>query len=401
MKDNELLDMVERVTAGEHLPDDGIGAFAGQLADAAPRPRDGFEQELEERLMMNNARINRLRLLRPLRMTLIAAALLLVFAVIAYAVDSVVQQVIDWDAGLRAVEGQPLNLSQTVDGYTVNLQWAHADANRVSIGYSISGLEGVEYTNLMPGGTLSLSDSAGNLFPSAGGIGNAIEDGVGGNVSWFDSTSLETLPDVLDLHLEMDIEVSTAAARTRTPEDPDAWFEEPIGPFVFDFSLQTGEQRVIDVQETMTESGVPVTLQRLVISESQTRVEVCFDDPDPAFDEWLPVVWLFVNGRDLITEGQTGVGGGRIEGTNCHFNAYNLALVEETGEWRVEVRQLIGMGSSPRIEDEQIPTLEAAGAVIHEDENGQTAIEMPEGGWEAAGFEQRINGPWVFTVQVE
>ncbi len=398
MTDNELLDLMERVSAGERPSDDAMAVLAGQVADAAPRPREGFEQELEKRLM--NERL--IRLPRPIRTGLIAAALLFVFVVIAYAVDSVVQQVIDWDAGLSAVEGQPLNLSETVDGYTVNLQWAHADPNRISIGYAISGHEGVEYTNLSAGRGLKLTDSEGNEFPSAGGMGNAIEGGVSGNVSTFYSTALDTLPDTLDLRLEMYIEFATAAARTQAPNGAyDDWFEGPVGPFVFEFSLQTGEQRVLDVAETVTDAGVAVTLQRIVISESQTRIEICFDNPDAAFDDWTPAMWLFVNERDLIAEGQTGVSGGRIEGTNCHFNAYNIALGDETGEWRVEVRQLIGMGSSPRIEDWQIPTLEAAGAVIHEERDGVTAIEMPEGGWEAAGFERRINGEWTFTVQVE
>jgi hypothetical protein len=400
MTDNELLEMVEGVMSGERPSGDSLAGFCGQLADAAPRPRVGFEQELEERLMIRDKHMIGLKLPRPLRTGLIAAALLLVFVVIAYAVDSVVQRLIHYDAGLRAVEGQPLNLSQTVDGYTVNLQWAHADASRISIGFTISGHDGVEYTNLHAR-TYVLTDANGNEFPLYQGVGNFIENGVSGNVYSFDATTLDEAPDLLDLRLEMYIEIATAAARTRTPEDPDAWFEGPIGPFVFEFSLQTSDSRVIEVHQTVTEADVPVTLERIVISESQTRLVVCFDEPNAVFDDWTPIVQLFINGRNLQDEGISGGAIAPIEGTNCHYNVYDGALGSETGEWRVEVRQLVGMDSSPRIEDWQIPTLEAVGAVFHERENGLTAIEMPEGAWEAAGFEQRINGPWVFTVRVE
>ncbi len=55
------------------------------------------------------------------------------------------------NAGLQYVRDnnmyQEVDLSQTIDGYTIHVERVYADANRILVGYTLSGLEGQEFFN--------------------------------------------------------------------------------------------------------------------------------------------------------------------------------------------------------------------------------------------------------------
>jgi hypothetical protein len=396
MNDNQLQNLIERVVAGDSKPQtpDSLEDFSVSIMNAAPQPRESFQHELEARLISTRKPALRLDWSRPARMVaMLAITLFAVFAVV-YAIDAIVQRAREMDAGLSGVEGHELNLSQTIKGYTVTLQWAHADANRVSVAMGITGIDGVEYSNLTTRNT-TLSDNAGNVFDLNGGYGSGVENGMSGNVLTFDTSTLSELPDVLNLHLEMSIDVLTWQSRTQTPNGGyDDWNIGPVGTFIFDFNLPTTSPHVVELNESIEAAGVTVTLQRVTIGESQTRVVVCFDAPDMSYTDWLPIINLYANEHNVIETWDSPVGGGFIAGTNCSYMNYNAPLSEQSGEWRVEVTELVG--TRLVLDDSTQATMEALAESV--DRSGEiTGISMPEGGLEAAGVQMRVAGPWVFT----
>jgi hypothetical protein len=419
MNDEQLQQMTDRIVAGDRMnpyPPDPLSPPAGgesgkhiddfdsslenfcmQIMDAAPQMRTNFQQELEMRVIPVRKPVSRLTWMRPARLVAMLAITLFAVVAVVYAIDAIVQRAREMDAGLSGVEGYELNISQTVDVYTVNLQWAHADANRVSVAMGITGADGVPYTNLTPRNA-TLMDDAGNVFTSNGGYGSGIADGMSGEVLTFDTSSLSELPDVLNLHLEMSIDVLTTQSRTQTPNgDYDDWNIGPVGVFIFDFSVPTTAAQLIELHESVEVAGVTVTLQRVTISESQTRVVVCFDPPDMTYTDWLPIVNLFVDGQNVIETWDSPAGGGFIVGTNCSYMNYNAPLSDQTGEWRVEVPQLVG--TRVVLDDSMAATMVAIAESV--DRNGDTTgYSMPEGGLEEAGVQMRVDGPWVFTFDV-
>src|SRR5690606_9703062 len=78
--------------------------------------------------------------------------MLIVGTGVAFAISTALQQFITSDAGLDWVygkgRGHEIGLSQTIDGFTVTLEWAYADGNRLNLAYTIQGQPGGEYTNL-------------------------------------------------------------------------------------------------------------------------------------------------------------------------------------------------------------------------------------------------------------
>jgi hypothetical protein len=76
---------------------------------------------------------------------------------------------------------------------------------------------------------------------------------------------------------------------------------------------------------------------------------------------------------------------------------YNAPLSDQSGEWRVEVTELIGMRVV--LDDSTQATMAAIADSV--DRNGDTTgYSMLEGGLEQAGIQLRVDGPWVFTFDV-
>ncbi len=373
--DFELAAQVERLLDGadDHGLDDDLARFCRAVAAAAPAPRAEFAESLNGRLRTRVVaqegrlmwRMKHTRLTTKIALALLAA---LVIVTVVYAVDALLQRVINNDAGLKAINdaelGTPLNLSQTVDGLTVNLQWVYADENRISIGYIVDG-EGPldspaqDYYPMLP----RLTDADGNEFPSAGGMGYTGEGGEAAQVSSFDTSKVEALPETLNLHLELSVEIITQDTRATLNAQPtpapgstpviqsrelgNSPFEGPYGPFTFDFSVSTRQSRIIDLDQTVTDQDVPITLKRVIIAPSQTRIEVCFDPPVDKEGGWALIAFLSINGSDLLTENPPVAPGDQpLEGTNCHSLIYNAAFGERTGDWQLRIPELVGFGAT-------------------------------------------------------
>ncbi|MCC6612586.1 MAG: DUF4179 domain-containing protein [Anaerolineae bacterium] len=348
----------------EHgLPPEDVALYT-QLRQARPVADETFATSLRARLAgqsQEQITMKRPTLRFSTRIILIAAAIL-VIAVVAYAVDFALKQVIDMDAGLSFIDdaelGTELNLSQTRDNLTVTVQWAYADDSRISIGYVMSGdgpldSPASDYYPL----NYTLRDDAGHVFESAGGMGYTGEGGESVSVSSFDTAALGDLPPELTLHFEVEVEIITERSRatldarpTPAPGDPpvtyseeegNSPFSEPYGPFAFDFTVPTRAGRVVNIDQAVEDQGIAITLKRALISPSRTQLEVCFTPPQLTLDRWGIAANLYINGSNVFDE-QITAGDDYIEGTDCRRLIYNAAFGERLGEWRLEIFELIG-----------------------------------------------------------
>lgn len=357
---------------------EAFSEFEAQLIASAPPPRAGFEQELAQRLQREFTQRNRgRRLLMPAqpnhmgrlsrRTAIILIILLIVGVGVVIAMSAALRQVIGYDAGLKAIFeqglGHEIGISQTIEDFTVTLEWAYADGNRLTLAYMIAGRPGEQYTNL--DGyvyNLTLRDS-GESIPFIQGMGALIDQNgeiVGLpptptnvistadrslNIRTYDLSSV-AIGDrsTLNLHLEMDAQGVTLQKRTEMPiEQFSDMYEGPDEHFTFDFSVSlVGDQRVLSEPQMATDQDITITLDRVTISPSQTRVIICFTPPDPA-RQWTGIPHLTTDAGDVP-------GGGGVKPfmdgeRTCDDYTYFAGMYDYHGDWQLEISELVGFGS--------------------------------------------------------
>jgi hypothetical protein len=231
---------------------------------------------------------------------------------------------------------QELDLSQTIDGVTVKLERAYADSNVVLVGFTVSGPEDRYYAEA---GELSTSDGQnlrgmigmGAVPGSKSILGSWQSSERAAVITAFDASSLEGNPSELNLTLE------TSVADAATTGESTTMGKATIGPFKFDFSIPFHAGKVIEVSQTVEAAGVPVTLERVVISPWTTRAVFSFDLP-PEEDQsgCIPTVSLeFPSGK---TQNFNFVFGG---GSKSSFAQYFVGdFSGEQGTWNVVISNL-------------------------------------------------------------
>jgi hypothetical protein len=103
----------------------------------------------------------------------------------------------------------------------------------------------------------------------------------------------------------------------RRPSDPRPPLPDGLGPFIFDFSLPVRQAVVLTTDESVTVNGITVTLNRVAVSPSQTRLEVCYtQDSEGRF-------WTFEQARLRIGEQVSERGSGEWR-RNCGQMAFDV-----------------------------------------------------------------------------
>jgi hypothetical protein len=288
---------------------------------------------------------------------LLVLVLCLAFGVGAWAVSPIVDRLFRVDSGLdhvgQAGLGQDLALSQTVDGVTVTLERAYADANRIAIGLTVHGPYILGYDLAHVG----LSDRHDRTFPLSMGMGVKgqsdvlqleLSSGESAHVLSFDASALRGAPSPLDLRLVVEV------ARSPMPLS-----RHVIGPFIFDFSLPLDPGKVVDVQQRVTAASVDIELRQVVVTPSETRVLLCLGAPGEMGTSWGAASTLRAE-----TEEADGVWVRSAE-EGCALHGFLPPLYDQPGAWTLTVTEL----------------------VVHD----RTQLGEPT----------RIAGPWVFHFHVQ
>ena len=362
-----------------------------------------------------------LRLLRAAA----ALALLVVTTAAAYAVY---QELVPGDPGLSAVDGaithfdrtQPIESDAGRDlNLQATLQYAYADANRITVAYEVTGeARAVEEVQIFVNPTLT--DSEGRRYvwlPVGGGGGggggggdpDALVTFSSGGISSFDASLLEDVPESLDLNLK--IEVAYANADLRQQDPYGMLF---AGETVFSFTLPLTQARVMDTPQTVSANGIDMTVQKVVVAPSLTRIEICYPLPGEPDQMWTPFGSLDIGGEAVLVDSAFRVAGLRGLPLNpddaCRALIIPEALQASEGDWRLTIDGLRLEGSL----DNQ------ALATRLREEYGVDIVAVPEGGFTIQGdqllpegfdlsaeiarleseFSETVAGPWVFSFSL-
>jgi hypothetical protein len=264
---------------------------------------------------------------------LLVLALCLALGAGAWAVSPIVDRLFRVDPGLNHVGqaglGQDLALNQVVDGVTVTLERAYADANRIAIGLSVHGSYVLGYDLAR----VTLSNKHDGTFPLSMGTGvkgqsDVLElelpPGAGAHVLSFDASTLQGAPSTLDLHLVVEV------ARSPLPLS-----QHVIGPFIFDFSLPLNPGQVVDVRQRVTAASVDIELRHAVVTPSETQILLCLGAPSEKGTSWGAISTLRTE-----TEQADGVWV-RIAEEGCALHGFLPPLYDQPGEWTLTVTELV------------------------------------------------------------
>jgi hypothetical protein len=207
--------------------------------------------------------------------------------------------------------------SQTVQGFTVTVRHAYADANLIVVDYTVRDAAGQVRKDVHTI-ELVLTDASGaTLPPILGGWTVDVDPGETGQEMYFDAAGLRDDPATLQLHFSLRLaaygqgpssasgaspgatapNVGAAPGRAKaTPTIAASNPYHPIAPpFVFEFAVPFERGMSIQPRQTVTTAGVSLTLQRIVATPSEARATVCFMPPAAGELSWL--VEAEMNGR--------------------------------------------------------------------------------------------------------
>jgi hypothetical protein len=260
-----------------------------------------------------------------------------------------------------------LNLSQTIDGVTVRLEQGYADSNMILIGYTVTG-RNARYS--VDGRKLSLSD--GLDIPDRGGLGRAPMNLLNWQpsevtaVAVFDGSVVEGAPTELNLTFETTVGNSPSIALSSN-----TW-----GPFTFNFTLPFHRAKEIIVNQTSEVAGIPVTLEKVIISPSATGAIFRFyGEYEDNRKRPLPISIL----QPAVSTAE-GMMPETVHASSTYFpeeytlDTYPGDFTKRTGEWTITIDELV---FPPRRQP------------------GQTGDFSG-----TASDTKRVSGPWIFTFEV-
>lgn len=251
--------------------------------------------------------------------------------------------------------GKEVNLSETKDGYTVNLGWVYADGNQVLIRYSISPSSTESGLKVDIGWPITLSDDQGRVYPTIeGGEQTSNLRGPSAIFALFDTRGLDVVPSMLNLHLTVNLEGSTDLSQIRKTITPGATppkFERKAlaGPFEFVFSVPFIPARVERIAQSLEVEGQSVTLDEFRISPAEARAIIHFNPQSRYANlDWRPTLHLSAGAwtEELDLQGNIRAGGitpmGGPLGDGQWYYSWNSIPYNTQETWNISVTRLIG-----------------------------------------------------------
>lgn len=196
--------------------------------------------------------------------------------------------------------GTEVGLSQTVDGYTVTIDRAYADATRLALAISIvDERERAGTTQLMAFSTI-VTDAAGEYTSGGGAVSRPDGAYAAVNIAWKQPPVLPLPSGPRALHVVLPFIMVRGDATP--PPDADAiewtqWVRVP-GPWTFDFEIDVDGGTTVEPAVTTELDGIQVSVPRLIAASSVVRIEMRFDG-ELAAGGWWPIGEVRHDGRTL------------------------------------------------------------------------------------------------------
>lgn len=328
----------------DHIDAGLLDLFAVQPSAAA---RDRLDDRIERGLRVWNPRLARRSRLRPGRRAGLIGLLAATFAIggatgslqglyllLAGPFDT------PWHRGVE------IGLSQTVDGYTVTIDRAYADATRLAMAISVVDELERPGTTQLKAYFAVVTDASGEYLSGWGAVSRPDGPFAAANVAWKQPPEPPLPAGPRQLHVVIPhIEVRDD---TMPPPDADAvgwtpWHRYP-GPWTFDFEIDVDGGTTITPAAVAEIDGVRVSVARLIAASGIVRVEMRIDGDLPPGD-WSPIGEVRHGGRVLrfvvgdLDAGPDGMIAFMTEG----------GVDDASGEWTVTVDELVGGQGDARL----------------------------------------------------
>jgi hypothetical protein len=279
--------------------------------------------------------------------SILALFLLLTLGSIGYAKTDVMKRLIHQDPGLRSVEQDNLfhgiNLSQTIDDVTVNLQQVYADASRIAVVFTIGSHSNQRYDPYK----IVLTDTAGTVYAPMISMGDVDKSYIldlslpkGSDVYvWvdsFDASSIQDPPNRLFLRLSVELK----KFRLFDPFSTDGI----IGPFTFDFNTTYYPGNIVEIAQTVESDGLAVTLTQLVITPSGTRAIFCFDPSSTQHKSLAPIAVLDTESGRTNSGETTKIRGAEDE--VCYRTVFFPRQNDRPERWSITVGEMVDIEST-------------------------------------------------------
>ena len=235
-----------------------------------------------------------------------------------------------------------LNQSKIIDGFTMKLETGYIDANRAVLGYSITMPTQFQHDgHWWAFGLDSLQTASGLALPDTSSAGTR----AGTNVISYDAGVIQGNPATLKLHAEVAFGCDT---NTDAQGHEDYCSQEGTRisndlHWTFDFTLPFHHGQVINVHQSATDHGLTATLDRVVLTDSETRVYLSglpYGQPAAGQAQSSYFATLTLNGQnyDMYIENQQNSPDGL-------FIIFDSVLVGQHGSGTLDVQQQVMMFS--------------------------------------------------------
>jgi hypothetical protein len=283
-------------------------------------------------------------------------ALLLVATAAAYGGRSLIlNQLAQGEPGTKSLTQQalftPIHQSKTIDGFTASLEEAYADANRAVLGIVVKK---PDLTSWGQGGSwtfrqMNLKTTSGVILPAGYFFLNdeAFNQGESPTETFasFDAETIQGTPGTL--HLQVDITYGCSGTSTSPCSEKALSVSQDLNwSFQFDVPFHPG--RVANLHQAITHAGTTMTLERVVVTPSESRAYLTgLSYTDDSFST------LTIAGKTYVVGDVLPVGGfavGVPQSTEVYVSFY-VPLFDQHGTWTLSVKIWVpGVGGACQCE---------------------------------------------------
>lgn len=308
-------------------------------------------------------------------LALIAVAVVTLGALVggAYATVTTLSRVFDMGAANNVITqnlGTRVNQSQTVAGYTMTVERAYADSNRVILAYTIRPpATGKRQWNLTPD-NLKVVTASGVELPDRGHVVASDTGQPDATLQMFDAEGITDTPKEVHLRLTVpwidgmekldplpgensqelpttgsygSIATNRSASLQIAASDPYVHDFRVFGPLTFDITVPFDRGREVSPHQQINAGGVTLTLERIMVSPTETRVYVRGLDPNQSH-----YVQGILSGDAWTDEDVDGGSRSVWYSNGMTVFSYLGSFTDKHGAWSLTLKPLPGAaGSAP------------------------------------------------------